>query len=43
MNVNNWVYFSISDSNKSMSDVLDEFEKLGKLSSYNTDGVSSTK
>ena len=31
---------SISDSNKSMADVLDEFEPQGQLSQYNTDGVS---
>ena len=30
----------ISDSNKRMGDVLEEFEKDGKLSNYNTDGVS---
>ena len=30
----------ITDSNKRMSDALEEFEKDGKLSNYNTDGVS---
>ena len=31
----------ITDSNKRMSDALEEFEKDGKLSNYNTDGVST--
>ena len=32
-------FIDIADSNKRMSDVLEEFEKDGKLSNYNTDGV----
>ena len=33
----------ITDSNKRMSDALEEFEKDGKLSNYNTDGVSISR
>ena len=33
----------ITDSNKRMSDALEEFEKDGKLSNYNTDGVSTQR
>ena len=33
----------IADSNKRMSDALEEFEKDGKLSNYNTDGVSTQR
>ena len=32
-------FFLISDSNKSMADVLTEFEDGGRLSSYSVDGV----
>ena len=33
----------ITDSNKRMSDALEELEKDGKLSNYNTDGVSTQR
>ena len=33
-------YSLISDSNKSMSDVLEEFKDGGSLNHYNPDGVS---
>ena len=35
------VLFLLLDSNKSMSDVLEEFQEGGRLSNYNTDGVST--
>ena len=34
-------FFLLLDSNKSMSDVLEEFQEGGRLSNYNTDGVST--